>query len=652
MVGLLEESGLTDGWGELSEMMELGDEAVEGDEELWKLIQDMGSHEIFWFANDDYCDLMSLYVDTQEKLTKAMAEAMRKGVFEGDIENPLEDFDKVLSKEDLAKLKVPDIVVGAMVTDVDLAERQIKRLEPLMKEAFADQPKLAERVKWQSLGQGKYLTFMATGNDIPWDLIAEDLDEYGDEITKYYREAIKDKQIALAVGIRGNYLILSVGDNLDHLTSLGKGKSLLEHPQLKRIRDVKGEASALTFYQSQRMAENSYTFDKYFQHQMTTMSAMFLGINPLAGGGDPELSERIGEDVDEFMKDLSTLIPESGASVSHTYMTRNGYRGFSQSWAENLFVDHSKRLKILDHVGADPLCVVASRQKYRPQDFKMVMKWVNKGLAYFDEFGGADAVGMPEDEYDEVAAEIQDWLKTFEKTMVENWLPAFKDGQTALVIDDNLKSKQLHPFLPESDAEIRLLEIAVVSGVSDAAKVKKGANEMIELCNRILSFANEMSGGELEGMAVPPAELEKAGDAEYYFYPLGDMLGSDEQISPTAALSKDFMALALSRDHASRLMKSSNVKLPGLASNFVDKEIGSLYFIDFSSMVGLCEEWTDYFVATMAEDEMGWEEMAPMIEISFDFLKCVDKFSGVSYAEGKSVVSEYEMRFRDLDTQK
>ena len=227
--------------------------------ELMTLIVDAMSSEIFMFANDDYCDLMGAYVDSSRKMMQMMVDLMASGeIMDGD-DAMIKMMTKVLPKEMLDKLVVPDVVVGFQISNEKRAINQIKRLEKIIRSGLDDADltkQFGDRLKWQKLGNGNYLTMTGTGKDIPWDAVLGEADE-AKEFIKNYRESIEKKTIAVAIGVYRNNLIFSIGNDLNHLTTLGKGESLLSHSRFEKVRKVSGKRSAVTVYMSQRMAENS-----------------------------------------------------------------------------------------------------------------------------------------------------------------------------------------------------------------------------------------------------------------------------------------------------------------------------------------------------------------------------------------------------------
>ncbi len=626
--------------------------------DLLALITDALSSEMYMFANDDYCDLMGAYVDMYKRMSNMMFEVMLSGDIEVSQEMMKTMLPKVLSVKQVEKMKVPDIVVGFQITNEKRAIEQIKRLEALIRTALddADAKPWADRLKWQKIGDGNYLTMTAKGEDIPWKVVREEVVPEAKDVIDYYKDALSKKTMAVAIGVYKNNLILTVGDDLTHLKNFASGESLLSHPKFAKVRKVASKRSAFTMYMSQRMADNSYTWSEYLQQQFTTTVAMFVGFSTLSDRDEDEkgdkFTKRIRADLKELAKDVETLTPKAGAFLSHSFMTSTGYAGFSQNWAENKSHDGSKQLDILQNVGSDPIAVFAARKPYRPQDYEIFAKWGNKILGYISEMGGEDLVGMESDEFQAVYEKVKGMMLKIHNSIKDHWLPAFKDGQSALVIDASLKSKQFHPMMPAAKQELTLQQPVLLFGVSDRDLVKKGASTFIEVANEATTLVMKTFNEDAPPFEIPPAKVEKAGDAEYYYYSLKDYLGGeDDSLGATAGLSKNRLVLTLNRDTAKQCMAKSSVKYNSFVNEYVGKKISRFNYLDWNKLMVVWEGWFEYLIDQADEQGMideSFEEFIPAIELAMDVIGCLQNISSVSFVENESVVTMYEWKFKDI----
>ena len=94
----------------------------------------------------------------------------------------------------------------------------------------------------------QYLTFSLDGSMIPWDEAS--LDEFREfEATKGDVDKVvarlKEMTLVIAVGLRGDYLLVSIGSSTDVLARLGQGKHLAERPELAPLAKVRRQAADL-----------------------------------------------------------------------------------------------------------------------------------------------------------------------------------------------------------------------------------------------------------------------------------------------------------------------------------------------------------------------------------------------------------------------
>jgi hypothetical protein len=132
--------------------------------------------------------------------------------------------------------------------------------------------------------------------------------------------------------------------------------------------------------------------------------------------------------------------------------------------------------------------LLASRARYAPENYELLVKWIKKGDAYVNDFAIQDVEGRAN--YDKFKTEAGPFFARANKLISEMLLPALRDGQAALVIDAKLKSK-LHPLVP-TEEPLPVLQMALVWGVSDAALLTKAFVEGAGLVNSIAAKLHEI----------------------------------------------------------------------------------------------------------------------------------------------------------------
>ena len=132
-------------------------------------------------------------------------------------------------------IKAPDVILGYKVKNLDLARQEIDRLEKDASAALADQPKIKQRLKRATIAGQSYLTLSLDGRMVSWEEgpieQIRKLETKKGDVDKLLAR-LKELTLVVAVGLRGDYLLVSIGPSTDGLARLGQGKPLGSRPEL------------------------------------------------------------------------------------------------------------------------------------------------------------------------------------------------------------------------------------------------------------------------------------------------------------------------------------------------------------------------------------------------------------------------------------
>ena len=124
---------------------------------------------------------------------------------------------------------VPNLIVGFKVKNTDLAKEQLIKLEMLVNIALGaagldEQTK--SHFKRTKVGDYEYLVADVDGSMIPWDQVPlekiKELEAQPGDAQKII-DRLKQSKLVVALGVRGNYLLCSIGPSLECLEKLGQG---------------------------------------------------------------------------------------------------------------------------------------------------------------------------------------------------------------------------------------------------------------------------------------------------------------------------------------------------------------------------------------------------------------------------------------------
>ena len=671
------------------------------DRKLLALLMEMASEEMFIYGDQQHGNFMNLYQQLGAKVSEAQYAMLFSGQFEPD--DPAQMLLPALEllEKNIDKLKVPTTVIGFRIKNTDNAAAQLAKLEKLIKEAIAKEPKLAKAFKREKVGDDEFLVLRGDGSMIPWDKVP--LDELGDakEKMKAIIAKLKKLTVAVSLGVRGNYILLSIAPGTDHLLTLGKGKLLIDRPEMAPVLKASGK----------RLSSIGYVSDRYIK----AIGGGTQSLDAILSGAqkglvhntklDADIKKRLGSDLEELSKDIKSFVPETAGMTSYSFMTDRGIEGYIHNRSEDRYGDGSKRLDILDHLGGKPLAFTAGRRKYSTRGYDTLVKWIKRGKFYFEEVGLAELDETKVAQYKAFKETYGPLLERVHLATRNKLMPSLKDGQVAIVLDGKLKSKQWTSEMPLAKTPLPLPSFGVVLGVSDKSLLKEAFEEYAAVGKATFKeardAADDLVGGDLPDFEFPKLQKREfnttSGKFEVYYYSLEKFPKSrrreklkeakgleddaDEEkeeegaeqefvtvhkwLAPNIGLSNKFAALSFSPLHTKWMLEKRPLAIDSGPLLRRDRPLVSAAYFNWAGMVDMVVPWIDYGYEEFQRNqqaklaEFGIEpdpEAAAQQKMILDqvhavvnILKCFREYSSVTYkdAAGKNV-THYEWRFQDL----
>jgi len=496
---------------------------------------------------------------------------------------------------------------------------------------------------------------------IPWGELESEMET--DVQRRLFEKAkanIEQRKVVASLGVKGDYLLLSISPSVKHLKRLGRGKLLVDRPELAPLVEQADRPITGISYASKEFLQQVAFGENTIDTWVAMGKAFAFGASE--GGLDKKLADRIAKDVGELGEDVKSFLPEPGAWMSFSYLTDRGFEGYAYDWNENVWFDGSKSLPLLEHLGGDPILFYACRQQYRPERYETFVKWAKRIGAYIDEFVPK---ALDEDQlaqYKGAKQIILPLLARIDNANRKMLIPAFKDGQSAFVLDADVKSKQWLAIMPPAKKPLAMIEPACVYGVSDLGLFKKGVAEYVAVINEGLKKVRQVAPVEIPLLTVPPPQKRKSGEGTIYFYPLPEIWGLDARLAPNAGLSPDVVAFSISLEQTERLLDATPLALEGPLGD-LDRPLASAAYFNFAALVDAVAPWVEYAI-NLAEDEEVIDdaeeagglvgraeeesESAAIISTAVEFLKCFRGYSSATALEGDAKVTHYEWHFADI----
>jgi hypothetical protein len=291
----------------------------------------------------------------------------------------------------------------------------------------------------------------------------------------------------------------------------------------------------------------------------------------------------------EFKK----YMPEPGDVAMISFLTSRGYEGYQYRTGEQPVWDSSKPLSLLEHVGGSPMLFLATRSKEDADDYDRAVDWLKRVATQVEKI--AESKAEPEDwaRYQQYRERGIGLLRRLDRANREHLVPAFQDGQTALVMDASAESKQWSEQMPESPKPLPMLELAIVSSVSDAENLRQGAVEYFKVVRDAVALAREIDPESVPEFKLPePQRRSLDAGGSVYYYPLPGEWGIDSQIALNAGLTDTVAVLSCSPATTERLLKE--IPLDVDTSIELKRPAAIVFHFQFADVVTAIQPWVDY----------------------------------------------------------
>jgi hypothetical protein len=636
---------------------------------LVALLQEMGSQEFFIYGDKRFADWLGLtleainaaqYAPAFNKLAGGDADANDQQVAVMALLETLND--------NLDRLVVPDVVIGFKISDPAKADLQIRRLETLINVVIQllTINEFKDRFGRISVGGTDFVELRLDGRLVPWEELP--FDQYAENPGDYeaLKQHLRSLKLTIDLGVKDGYLLFSLGDSNEHLVNLGNGDLLVNRPEMKPLREelkslladpprrVPGSGTP-----AKRLVGVGYA-SKELNSLITGTKQDVEGLVDLArelvpyAEIDEELEKQILADVEALAKDISPFIPAPGASMSFSYLTPRGYESYQYDWTQNLTLDATKPLTLVNHVGGSPLFALFGRGQYRPQDYDVLVKWIKKGYGYFETAGLPQMPAEEQEKFRQVAALAIPLIKRIDAATRDDLIPALADSQAGLVIDADITSMRWHRELPALGKPLPMAEVALVFGVSDAERLKKAGREYLAVARDAVAKVREVNPDAQipPDFQVPSPQVRETSAGQVYWYQIPAEAGADPQLQPAAGVGKSVAVLSTSIKQVERILAPTPL---ATQSNVLaeQKTAGAALHFDFAGTIDALRPWVELAIAhydseNESENKPDAKFIIEQVRAGAEILKCYRGTTSVSYSQDGATVTHRESIFEDV----
>tara|TARA_R110002072_G_scaffold241027_1_gene399495 strand:- start:29303 stop:31471 length:2169 start_codon:yes stop_codon:yes gene_type:complete len=430
-------------------------------------------------------------------------------------------------------LRMPPIVFGMRVADSDRAKKFLSGVAPYMQQL----PGIVAKAQ-SAEGFEAWTITDANGSS---EALQPQLRRAG--VPKQDRDAfvawVAGQQITIALGVRDDYLLLSISDTTDHLNNLGSEPTLASQPVFRRAR-ARADTPMLTTYISSGLRPPSGIGGENMDGK--DMAAL---LRPLLG---------LAEDHPKFFEDLGALISELAGPITAAapYLTVT----YHNEGLETLTIDgrqstadSSQPLTLLAHAGLSPTLAYASRAEPSQASYKRFSHWTRVMFRHYQDIV---VPGMPEssrEEFEIARSVFGPQVAELDAIMQDVLLPAIDEHDSMLVLDQSF-NLELGPSAGFADG-LAVPRVALMWRVQNSSQVATAFDRARAAINHMLVKAAEQGGRPVVELPAPQARTTANGTL--YAYDLSLPAG----LSPCVLVNGEKMIFALTPAHAEQLMKNA-----------------------------------------------------------------------------------------------
>ena len=477
---------------------------------------------------------------------------------------------------------------------------------------------------------------------------------------------MSDKTLVVALGIVDKFVLFSVGDSTKHLETFGQGDSIATQSAITRLNKHADERVASIGYVSKAFAASMGSPERTVEDLAGTAEEILT-----AAEVSDEQREELVKEIRGLGEEIKKYMPAPGDTAMITFLTGRGYEGYQYRSSPQPMWDSTQSLTLVEHVGGDPTLFVAARSTDDAEDYDQAVEWVKRIAVQIEEI--AESKADPDDwaRYQQYRDRAVELLERLDRANREHLIPAFQDGQSALVIDTSAQSKQWSDQMPESPKPLPMLELAIVLGVSDAEHLRQGVAAYVDIVRDAIKLAHEIDPEEAPEFELPEPErrsLDAGGTV--YVYALPEEWGIDDKIAFNAGLTDTVAVISCSPATTERLLKETSLEVD--TSIDLKRPAAVVAHLQFADFVNAIRPWIDYGfdVATgklkletedeeegEADDEADAQQQAMVMQMGFvmpqiqqflDFTTALRSFSSVTYEDDGVWVTHSETHIEDL----
>lgn len=499
---------------------------------LLSFLEEALSREVFVYCGDGANDWKAIY-------DVAVIEALELDIsLGGRPEKKLQPLLSELVDHWVRQTSIPVVVVGFKLEDQQSASR---RFEWIATELESDEARemLQGRRERAAIAGADYFLVHGSGDTILGELSKGSAGR-GVDFSRA-RSVFEGRNFTVGVGVRGSYLLFTLGSDSSHLESFGESPSLAASAAFEPFRrDFRPGVVSVVHQAPTRPLAPLERVSQFSPHSRSD-----------------GLSEQRLEHFLEILNKTRARLPLRDRERESYYLRVASWDGGYEELEFGSSADGAvanRPLSILRHVGDRPLAVLAARSGSLTDQYSVLstdvraLYGVTRGLVLANLEAGEHG------EFEEFEALVLPLLTRLDTVLREDLLSAFDGTESAWVWSMDGGRSEL-PGWGTLPRPIRLPQVSLITEVRDREALLRGAERMRLALNQWFreAAARDPLLGAIE---IPPPDVRAIEGGFEYSYEFPDL--ERWGYRPHALLTDRHLVLSLSPSHSTSLLSPSD----------------------------------------------------------------------------------------------
>ena len=549
--------------------------------------------------------------------------------------------DSVLANK--KELRVPSVLIGCKLTDPAAAKKFLDTWIPKIG------PLPVSEIETKKVAGAECYVLKLRGTDIPkdgYDTIREGLidADISDDKADDFEAWLKSQELTIAIGIRDDYLMVSIAPDTGLLDRWGKGRSLAESEPIEPIRAYYQAGLIDISYVSADLVDVT----EWTREDLEATSEALVTAIP-DGDSTAKLKGRLEADLPLLVEDIAKELPETGSIVAFS-IENDGIESYTFIKTSKTPLDCSKPLKILAHRGKDAMMYAAARAARGSGSYATAIKWTKIAFGYVEDFVVPTFRPRQRREFKKAMTVARPFLTSIDKTTRTNLIPSIDGVESILTVDGQGIVKQ-SPDGQELPKPLHVPRLSVAVQLNDVEKFKLAMGEYLDAVKALLASVKETYPDALPpDLEIPPYKEVEVVDGTLYFYQLPFDLGAD--VFPCAFIKDRLLVLSSSSKHVKAVAASR--PMPKCPITRPDQAAGSVVALDGPACWKFLEHTADFALTMMEENARRQrdQQMAMVIRMHLTAvwrsLGAIRSYRSTTTYEGGYVIDHSWLRVKDI----